>query len=150
MAKGFKFRLQKVLDVRQHQEDQKSIELNHAKQELQREEQKLQKLRNDKLNELQEKPGQKVNIGSLRIRNDYLNQMNQKITSQTRVVLQQDQRVHKKHSDLLEAVKDKKVVELLKERNLFTFRKQQNQEAFKKENEIAIRMTIDKKNNEDK
>jgi flagellar FliJ protein len=150
MAKGFNFSLQKVLDVRKHTENQRSIELSRAQQEFRKEQERLQSLNENKTKVLNTDHFEttstvEISLNSLKVTNNYIDQLNRDITRQQDQVSQTGQKVDDNRDKLLSAVKDKKVVELLKDRYSEKFRKMKNLEASKNESEIALRIAMKNK-----
>lgn len=150
MAKGFNFSLQKVLDVRKHTENQRSIELSRAQQEFRKEQERLQSLNENKTKVLNTDHFEttspvEISLNSLKVTNNYIDQLNRDITRQQDQVSQTGQKVDDNREKLLSAVKDKKVVELLKDRYSEKFRKMKNLEASKNESEIALRIAMKNK-----
>jgi len=152
MAKAFNFSLQKVLDLRKHEEDQRSIELTKAQQKLMNEEIRLKKLNQSKEEVLQKDSTESdsevdISLTELKVTTQYIEQMNEEITLQKDQVKKSNKTVEKNRENLLSAVKNKKVVELLKERYSEKYRKIRNLEATKNESEIALRVSMRNKEN---
>jgi len=152
MAKAFNFSLQKVLDLRKHEEDQRSVELTKAQQKLMNEEIRLKKLNQSKKEVLQKDSTESdsevdISLTELKVTNQYIEQMNEEITLQKDQVKKSNKTVEKNRENLLSAVKNKKVVELLKERYSEKYRKIRNLEATKNESEIALRVSMRNKEN---
>jgi len=152
MAKAFNFSLQKVLDLRKHEEDQRSVELTKAQQKLMNEEIRLKKLNQSKEEVLQKDSTESdsevdISLTELKVTNQYIEQMNEEITLQKDQVKKSNKTVEKNRENLLSAVKNKKVVELLKERYSEKYRKIRNLEATKNESEIALRVSMRNKEN---
>lgn len=144
MSKGFNFSLEKVLEIRQYQENKQAVKLHNSKKVLKTEEQKLDTLKDSKettINYQKNKTDKDytININELRVTQDYINQLNKYIEQQNKRVLESDAAVRGELERLHEAVKDKKIVEKLKERHLDEFKKSKNLQENKKQDEIAIR-----------
>ncbi len=144
MAKAFNFSLQKVLDVRQTLENKQAIELNKAQVALHREQDKLNDLQQEKHQRLEPERGkdnakQSINLNALRVNNDYIYQLNEKIRHQSHEVKKPDEQVSAEREKLLHAARDKKVVELLREKYLANYKKLRNSEENKTQDEVAIR-----------
>jgi len=147
MSKAFNFSLQKVLDVRKHTEDQRSIQLSKSQQELQKDQDKLNELNQNKLKALENdsfgSTSQiEISLMELKVTNQYIEQINKEIIMQKSQVKKSSKNVEKNRDELLDAVKDKKVVELLKDRYSEKYKKVKNLEASKNENEIALRLSL--------
>ncbi len=147
MAKSFNFSLQKVLDVRRHKEEQKSIELHKAKQALAQEENKLMHLKTTKQTwlkkkEKRKKKKQQNKLQYLKITTDDIVQLNDRILNQSDRVQKSNEQVNTIHDLLMEAMKDKKIVEKLKERKQEAYKKEIMKQQSKIENEVAIRIAV--------
>jgi flagellar FliJ protein len=147
MSKAFNFSLQKVLDVRKHAEDQRSIELNNSQRKLQKDQQKLNQLNNNKQKVLKNDSHKsaspvEISLMEIKVTNQYIEQINNEIVLQKAQIQRSSKKVEKNRKELLDAVKDKKVVELLKDRYSEKYKKMKNLEAAKNENEIAIRLSL--------
>lgn len=141
MAKSFNFPLQKVLDVRKHTEDRKAVELGLAQEVLMKKKDKLDLLRRNKESVLKDVK-LKISLGQLKIKSEYIEQINYMIQNQKAQVKKSNEKVAKKRDYLLEAVKDKKAVEILKGRHIENVRKTRKLAESKIENETAIRMVM--------
>ncbi len=149
MAKVFDFRLQRVLNFRQSVERQKKVELSLAQRLQLQEKEKLNHLQSQKEKEINTTPPQsdapdKLDLHLLKVRNDYLTQLTEKIKEQSGRVMQAEKVVEKKREILLNARKDKKVLEILKDRYVSEYKKMKSQEESRLESEIALRMMVQK------
>jgi len=143
MAKAFNFSLQKVLDVRRHKEDQKSIALGKAKSVLLQEQQKLHQLTESKESLLNDKNHAETahpDLNAIKINGSYLLQLSDDIDNQKTEVREKGKVVSSRRDDLLGAVKDKKIVEKLKERKFDEHKKEVIKAEHIKEDEVAVRM----------
>jgi flagellar FliJ protein len=140
MARLFNFSLQKVLDVRQHAEEQKSLDLSKAQKELLEEKRRLSALKEKKEEALETAATEeKVSVTDLRVKKDYLLQINTALHAQHQRVKKSDQKVEKQREKLIEAVKEKKVVETLKEHQLEEYRRMKNLAETKQIDDVALR-----------
>jgi flagellar FliJ protein len=148
MPKKFNFPLQRVLVVRQHEEEQKAIELSKARSILDRENEKLMNLANNKEEFFDQgsRRRQRTDVHHLRLETDYLNQLNNAIFNQTRTVQKNEKAVQKRTDELRAAIQKKRIVEILKEHKLEDYKTELSREQLKRDNEIAIRMEHSKKN----
>ena len=127
MAK-FKFRLEKVLDLRKKKEEERERELAELKKLLAKEEQFLQQLQREstalrrKIARLQDENDRSLDIEELLRHSDYLEHLRDKILSQIETVKQVISDVENKRQELVEASKEKKVIEKLKEQQYKRFR----------------------------
>jgi len=150
MSKAFNFSLQKVLDVRKHTEDQHSIELGKSQRKLNKEQQKLTELNQNKQKALENDSlgsasSVEISLMELKVTNQYIEQINTEIVKQKSQITKSSKNVEKNREELLDAVKDKKVVELLKDRYSKKYKKIRNLEASKNESEIALRLSLKNK-----
>jgi len=142
MAKAFSFPLQKVLDMRQHTEEQKALELSKAQKELLEEKKKLVSLKEKKEKALEFSPSpEKVSVTDLKINKEYITQINDSLAHQNQRVRKSDQKVAVQREKLIDAVKDKKVVETLKEKQFDEFRRMRNLTELKQIDDVALRTT---------
>lgn len=149
MAKAFNFSLQRVLDIRQSIENQKTIELSNAQVAFRVEEEKLNHLKEKKETVMGTDDGTleqpvKIDLNSLKVNQIYLEQLSREINVQTREVKKSDDVVTRHRELLMHARKDKKVLELLKEKYLMEYKKTKNREETKIESEVAIRIAAHK------
>ncbi len=149
MAKAFNFSLQRVLDIRQSIENQKTIELSNAQVAFRVEEEKLNHLKEKKETVMGTDDGTleqpvKIDLNSLKVNQIYLEQLSREINVQTREVKKSDDVVTRHRELLMHARKDKKVLELLKEKYLMEYKKTKNREETKNESEVAIRIAAHK------
>lgn len=122
MAK-FTFRLQAVLNLKAQQEENKKNELGKAIQQLEEEKKKLRRLE-DKLRQLVKEFNEstkKTTIIKLIEYNDFLSVLNSKIKAQKENVNYSAQIVDKIREELLEAVKERKILEKLREKKQHEF-----------------------------
>lgn len=146
MTKSFQFSLQKVLDVREIEEDMKTIELKKAQMTLQKEQQVLDGLHHEKDQVLQEhgkekRNGRLMNSSRLQQCMDYISQISSQIGAQEKLIHSHERIVEKNHNELLNAVKDKKIVEQLRKKDLLNYSKKNRRKEQTKENEVALRIS---------
>lgn len=122
MAK-FKFRLQTVLNYKTQQEENKKNELGKAIQQLEAEKKKLRILEGQLaklVNEFNES-AKKTTVTKLIEYNGFLSVLNKRIKAQKENVNLKAQIVDKIREELLEAVKERKILDKLKEKKLQEF-----------------------------
>ncbi len=144
MAKRFRFSLQKVLDLREHKEEQKAIELGKAKAELQRKQQELVRLKEEKDQQLSEaswQQSEQPDLNAIRIAGSYVEQLNSAIRQTGQQVKEKDKRVAMRRNELMAVVKEKKIVEKLKEKKMAEYKNEVLRQERKNEDELAIRMS---------
>jgi flagellar FliJ protein len=143
MAKRFRFSLQKVLDLREHREEQKAIELGKAKAELQKKEQVLNRLKKEKnrqINESKWYQSEQPDLNAIRVAGSYVEQLNTAINQTKQQVNEKNKKVEIRRTELLSAVKDKKIVEMLKKKKIEEYKREVLHQERKNEDELAIRM----------
>lgn len=113
---GYKFSLQNVLDWRVDLEDEAKLELNQAKQELEKEERYLQQLIRENI-QLKEKAALNKRVDVMRQDDLYRKVLNDKIIQQKLIVEQAENDVQRAEERLVEAYQEKKVMEKLKEKD---------------------------------
>jgi len=138
MAK-FNFKLQSVLDLKIQMEDNKKNEFGSAVQKLEYEKKVLENIKHEKEknidvfgNELKNK----AKVSTIRQINNYICLLGQKIEVQKENVNKASDIVDKKREELLEAVKERKIMDKLKEKEYCLFLKQELKEEQKIIDEI--------------
>ena len=136
MDQGYKFRLQKLLDIRKDVEDKSKIKFKEA--------QRQKSLVEDELNNLKNNYKIYRNIDSYeslvqqKIKQNYLNALNLSI-DETAVALEDKEEVlEQKRQELKQSQVEKKTVEILKENQKRAFLKEQNLIEQKTNDEFAL------------
>ena len=144
MADVYKFRLQKLLDIRKDNEENSKLKFKEAQSE--------KNVVEAQLNSLKENYKIHRNINSdesiihQKIKQNYLNAINFAIT-ETKVVLEdKDNILEQKRENLKRCQIEKKTVEILKEKHVSDFLKEQNLIEQKTNDEFALYAFIRKKN----
>ena len=136
LGEVYKFRLQKLLDIRQDFEDKSKLEFKEAQRE--------KKLVEDELNNLKEKYNIHRNIDSnesivkQKIKQKYLTALNFAIDRNTVVFEDKGKVLEQKRIDLKKCQVEKKTVEILKEKQKSAFLKEQNLIEQKSNDEFAL------------
>lgn len=123
----FKFRLEKVLDLRKRKEEERERELAELKKLLMREEKFLQQLQREsvairqKIGALQSDEEHRLDIEELLRHSDYLEHLREKILLQIEMIRKVIDDVENKRQELVEASKEKKVIEKLKSQQFKKF-----------------------------
>ena len=145
IPKSGAFPLQKVLEFRKHLEDMQAIELVKVQNEKNKADDRLHRLKHHKQEALETTTrevlsSKTVDLTQLKIRKDYIENLNGKITHQVQKIVELEEQVEEKREKLGEAMKERKIVEKLKER--FNERKKAeiNRHENQKIDEVAIRM----------
>ena len=152
MSRRFEFPLQKVLDIRRKLEDHLAAELQHRVDQRREEEAALEALRSEKaaLLEGDSATEQALGLGDIRIRRDYLSQLDDRIVRQRGMVekcLRSEEAARQK---LLQASHDKRMVEKLRERSLADYRRKQLAVETRAESEVALRIAMNRKREDER
>ncbi len=129
--KKFKFRLQRVIDVRKTKENECQRELSLSKEELKRHEEELEQEMaesSESEKKLRKALKQKINAGGLAALHDYTTWTNKKVQLQSDRTEVQRLEVNLKRKTLIQASKEKKVLERLKEKRFAEHQDQQKKE----------------------
>ncbi len=139
----FKFRLEKVLEVRRRKEEEKEKELASLKKELRREEEFLEKLRKEtsliaeRIGAFQKVDDESLNLEELRREYDYLEVLRNKITRHLNTVEKLMIKIEEKRKELIEASKERKIMEKLKDKQYRKFRSEEERKERKVLDEIG-------------
>jgi flagellar protein FliJ len=116
----FKFRLQRVLEVREKEEDEKKNRFAEITKKLQEEHKRLDSLHSD----MEEVKTRKNKLASQNIKVDqllsysyYMENLKQNIEKQHNIVEKSEKEMENARVELLEAAKDKQVLEKIKDKN---------------------------------
>jgi len=137
----FNFSLQKLLDIKGYEEDQKAIDLGVVQRKLNAEIEKLAQLNTKKDIALQL---QTSNLAMRITNNNYIQQLGNAIELQKKNILMAEKEVEGRRQLLLEANRDKQSVEILKEKKKVDHKKSENRLAVINENEVALRINQNK------
>jgi len=143
----YKFSYQRILDVRQLQEDQKSSEVVSAQNELNKEKDELSLLETKKLYALNDKERIKENTLELMRKNSYVNQVNEKIEKQKEKIEKKEVDLTSKQGELLEASKSRKIMDKLKESDLKKYTLNQNRKEQNQIDEIGANIALKNRRN---
>ncbi|HID95620.1 MAG TPA: flagellar export protein FliJ [Candidatus Latescibacteria bacterium] len=138
--KRFNFRLQKIMEFRQHKEEAGERELALAKTELGREETKLLRLNHKRdgcRKEILKKNNSKVDVPEILVHYTYLSKLAKEISAQTIQVDKLKDNVEEKRRILLELFKEKKILEALRERDYASYRKDSEKKEQDQMDELA-------------
>lgn len=144
MAEVYKFRLQKLLDIRKDIEENSKIKFKEAQCE--------KNLVEDELNSLKENYKMHRNISAdesiihQKIKQNYLNAINTAINETTIVLKDKDNILEQKRENLKQCQVEKKTVEILKEKHTSAFLKEQDLIEQKSNDEFALYAFIRKNN----
>ena len=135
----FNFKLQSVLDLKIQMEDNKKNEFGSAVKKLENEKKLLENIKLEKeenINAFSNELKNKAKVWTLRQINGYISLLEQKIEVQKENVNKASDIVDKKREELLEAVKERKIMDKLKEKEYCLFLKQELKEEQKIIDEI--------------
>jgi flagellar FliJ protein len=144
LAEVYKFRLQKLLDIRKDNEENSKLKFKEAQSE--------KNLVEDELNSLKENYKIHRNISAdesiihQKIKQNYLNAMNFAINETTVVLKDKENILEQKRENLKQCQVEKKTVEILKEKHNSAFLKEQNLIEQKTNDEFALYAFIRKNN----
>ena len=136
MGDVYKFRLQKLLDIRQDFEDKSKLEFKEAQRE--------KNIVENELNNLKENYKAHRNIDAYesiikqKIKQNYLNALNYSIDQNTLVLEDKGKVLEQKREKLKLCQVEKKTVEILKEKQKSAFVKEQNLIEQKSNDEFAL------------
>ena len=142
---AYRFSYQKILDVKQIQEDQKSTEVVLARNELNKEKDTLSELEDKKSKALNDEKVTNKNSADLLRHNSYVKQVNQTIEKQKIQIQKKDEMLSSKKDELLEASKSRKILDKLKESDLKKYNLEQNRKEQKEIDEIGAKIAHNKK-----
>ncbi len=133
---GYKFKLQKLLDIREQKEEESKRHFREAQLEKERVQSKL-----DNLKDNYNKYRSTSSDGSLveqKLRHIYLNALNNSISETTNELHQRSKALEEKREALKQRQIERKTVEILKEKQLLAFIKEQNLIEQKTNDEFAL------------
>ena len=137
---AYRFSYQKILDVKQIQEDQKSTEVVLARNELNKEKDTLSELEDKKYKALNDENATTENSVDLLRRNSYVKQVNQTIEKQKKQIQKKDEMLSAKKDELIKASKSRKILDKLKESDLKKYNLEQNRKEQKEIDEIGAKI----------
>ncbi len=125
----FTFKLQSVLDARKTKEEQVLAEFIEQTNKLEREKETLTGMGVEKerlLQRLREQKDRLLRPADVELQLSYIKVWNRKIALQRNLILKLGQELEKKRRNLMDVMKDRKILENLKERHLEEHRLQQS------------------------
>lgn len=124
--KGFNFKLENILKVKQLREDLEKAQLATLQNRYQEEEKSLLNLQDCLLSyqcQLREKQTGVMTVEMFNLYRHYFNKTNQDISKQEEVLVNLELEVTKQRDELVERVKERKILENLKQKKYYEFRK---------------------------
>jgi len=140
---GFKFRLEKVLEMRLRKEQEKEKELADLKMLQAREEVFLEQLKEEgkktkeSISEIQDKTESSLDLKELISYYEYLENIGERISVQIEQIKLVIESIEKKRGELIEASKERKVIEKLKDNQFKKFKQELEQTERKFLDEIG-------------
>jgi len=125
---GFVFRLQSLLDLKKHIEEDIKIKFGMAVKELERNKSILKAIEDEKhacMGEFTKKSGKKVFVNELAEYSKYISFLNQKSEIQKENVKKAQENVDKIREELIKATKERKMLERLREKRYEKFVREQ-------------------------
>lgn len=139
--KKFRFRLQKVMEIKEEVEKQRMIDLSEAKQVVDLETTRLNHLNDEQIDcqhRIDEKSStEKINPGELALYYRFLDQTRMRIEAQEDRLQAAHLEMERRRQILLEASKEKKVLEKLKEKKQAAYMIELNHKEQDMINEVA-------------
>jgi len=153
MSKSYSFSLQKVFDYRKRVEEKKAIDLSRDRMNLNQKMNEFDLLEEKKEQALDNKNNksqimEKLDLNNLKIRKDYIVQINKELTSQAQKVEDANIQVDKSRDKLVQATKEKKMLEKLNERKFAEYKKEEKLVQSKKDDEVAGRVALSNRKKE--
>lgn len=139
---SFQFRYQRILDVREIEEEQEQVEFAEIQNRLSEERNKLNDLQ-DELREFFDQNRRKrtgsISVHDLTKSNDYAGVLKKRIEDQKEVVEQWEDKLEDQREKLIEASQKKRVLEALKENDYEEFVEERLDAERKQEDDITNR-----------
>lgn len=136
MAEVYKFRLQKLLDIRKDIEEKSKLKFKEAQREKNMVEEELSNLKENY--KIHRNIDAYESVIQQKIKQNYLNALNLAIDETTVVLKDKDKILEQKREELKQCQVEKKTVEILKEKQKSAFLKEQNLIEQKTNDEFAL------------
>ena len=136
MAEVYKFRLQKLLDIRKDIEEKSKLKFKEAQREKNMVEEELSNLKENY--KIHRNIDAYESVIQQKIKQNYLNALNLAIDETTVVLKDKDKILELKREELKQCQVEKKTVEILKEKQKSAFLKEQNLIEQKTNDEFAL------------
>ncbi|MFL0195489.1 flagellar export protein FliJ [Clostridium sp. WILCCON 0269] len=133
--KGYRFRLQKLLDMRVDKEEESKIQFQQAQNESLKTKEKLIQM------EETYKKYNNISSGSIieqKIRHIYIKNLTYNINETIEELQEKEKIVESKREELKQRQMDRKTVEILKDKDIDTFKKEQNRIEQNLNDEFAL------------
>lgn len=136
LTQGYKFKLQKLLDIRENEEEDKKIVFMEALQSKNKVESNLKNLE-DNMKKYSQISNEMSTIDR-KVQSQYLNLLNSTIDLTKKDLKKQERKVETKRKDLVEAQVNKKIVGILKDKDEARFIKEQSRIEQIQNDEFAL------------
>ena len=136
LTQGYKFKLQKLLDIREKEEEDKKIVFMEALQSKNKVESNLKNLE-DNMKKYSQISNEMSTIDR-KVQSQYLNLLNSTIDLTKKDLKKQERKVETKRKDLVEAQVNKKIVGILKDKDEARFIKEQSRIEQIRNDEFAL------------
>ena len=136
----FRFRLQSLLQHRKHHEDDCQKDLARARTALQKEEQALNRFQEriaDQQRKMQAKQKDRHTVTEIKNFQNFLLALEQDIARQQQRVVESQAQFEEKRSNLMEAMKQRKILERLKENERLRYHRNQQKKERSQMDEVA-------------
>ncbi len=139
MRQNFIFSLQKVLDLRDRQEEESREALASAQKRYQQQNERVQSIREER-SRAQEHMAEKRDFtqGDIWLYSLYRDGLNQDLVQEEKKLGQLAREIHKRRQELIEKSKQKKTLENLKQNRKEKFEHEQQKEEQKEFDEMAV------------
>ncbi len=141
----FNFKMQRLLEIRKHLENEKALEVHMAEMVLVEKEKELELLESEKRELMSRRDASDtVDLTLTQMFHDYLRQKNNQIAQQHGKIREARKETDARRKELVQKVQERKSIELLKEKKYLEFKKELNKKLALFENEVALRRQLNK------
>ena len=136
LPQGYKFRLQKLLDIRKDMEEKSKLKFKEAQREMNLVEEQLNGLKENY--RIHRSMDANETIINQKIKQNYLNALNLAINETSVALRDKNKILEQKREDLKKCQVEKKTVEILKEKQMDAFLKEQDLIEQRNNDEFAL------------
>lgn len=139
---AFQFRFQRVLDVREREEDLEKVEFARVQNRYRREVEELEKLKQKLENHYARSRQQRSGQGGVHTfvqQQEHTSYLMEKIQQQQEIVDEWEKKMEEQREELVEASQRRQVMETLRENDYEAFQKEQLSQERREGNEVANR-----------
>lgn len=137
---NFKFRLQSYLNIKEKLEEQKKNEYGQAMSVVEKEKRIKEKIQSDKADSiggLKTAMTKRIDPLSLQRYNRYIDSLKTKEEQQEKVIIKAEKVADEKRVELVERMRERKMLDILKEKNHVEFLKEEQRTEQKKVDELV-------------